>query len=209
MALLHRAYLRPTKLELLTAWLPGRPWFAGDATAAVERVSACRFDDPDGAVGIETLLVRAGDGPILHAPLTYRGAPLPGGDAFLLGTTEHEVLGKRWVYDACGDPVYAAALAHAVLTGGGQAEEYFEVDGRKEVREAAMTVTGSGAGDPAPGIGTLVRTVDGDPTTVVTDTVELAVARVVGAAPLPAGETLTGNWPGLAAPVLLASARLV
>ena len=29
MALLHRATLRPTKLDLLTAWLPSQPWFLG------------------------------------------------------------------------------------------------------------------------------------------------------------------------------------
>ncbi|MDQ1651477.1 MAG: hypothetical protein QOI35_677, partial [Cryptosporangiaceae bacterium] len=102
MAVLHRAELKPTKLELLAAWLPGRRWFDGPA-AAIERVSSFRFDDPAGAVGIETILVRAGDRPVYQVPLTYRDAPLAGADRWLLGTTDHSVLGQRWVYDGCGD----------------------------------------------------------------------------------------------------------
>jgi hypothetical protein len=43
-------------------------------------VSAYRFDDPAGEVGIETLLVRRGAGPVLQVPLTYRGAPLAGAE---------------------------------------------------------------------------------------------------------------------------------
>ncbi|EEP70210.1 hypothetical protein MCAG_00537 [Micromonospora sp. ATCC 39149] len=50
MVLLHRAEIRPTKLELLSAWLPGRPWFQGEVDAGVERVAAYRFDDPAGQV---------------------------------------------------------------------------------------------------------------------------------------------------------------
>jgi hypothetical protein len=45
------------------------------------------------------------------------------------------VLGPRWVYDACADPVYAAVLAGAILGGTRQAEELVEVDGRLEHRE--------------------------------------------------------------------------
>ena len=62
MALLHGgASLVPSKLELLAAWLPSRPWFTGDASA-LEAVGSYRFDDPDGEVGMETHLVRAGEG---------------------------------------------------------------------------------------------------------------------------------------------------
>ncbi len=62
-------------------------------------------------MGVETLLVRVGEGPVLQVPLTYRGAPLPGGESALVGTMEHSVLGPRWVYDGTGDPVYVATLA--------------------------------------------------------------------------------------------------
>src|SRR5215218_7739419 len=100
MALLHRAEITPTKLELLDAWLPTRAWYRGPADPGLAKVGAFRFDDPAGEVGIETLLVQAGDGPVLQVPLTYRAAPLAGAEPWLIGTTEHSVLGRRWVYDA-------------------------------------------------------------------------------------------------------------
>ena len=31
MAVIHRTTLEPTKLELLTTWLPSRPWYHGGA----------------------------------------------------------------------------------------------------------------------------------------------------------------------------------
>ncbi|OKI45040.1 CG0192-related protein [Micromonospora sp. CB01531] len=207
MALLHRAELRPSKLDLLAAWLPGRPWFAGTAGADVTRVATYRFDDPAGEVGIETLLVRAGDGPVLQVPLTYRGAPLAGADGWLVGTTEHSVLGPRWVYDACADPVYPPALAAAVLTGAGPAEEYFEVDGRREVRPPSMTVTGGRAGAGAPPVvGAPREVVDGDLTLIRADPVELAVIRRPVPGEAPADACLTGAWPGQATPLVLAYA---
>ncbi|MFF4908404.1 hypothetical protein ACFY2T_26470 [Streptomyces sp. NPDC001260] len=47
-----------------------------------------------------------------HVPLTYRGAPLPGAEHALVGTMEHGVLGPRWAYDGCHDPVlYTELLA--------------------------------------------------------------------------------------------------
>lgn len=51
MALLHRAELKPTKLELLAAWLPGRPWYQRRDAADLVRVAGYRFDDPAGAFG--------------------------------------------------------------------------------------------------------------------------------------------------------------
>jgi Maltokinase N-terminal cap domain len=94
MATIHNATLNPSKLTLLNAWLPSRTWFTG--VADVQRVGAYRFDDPAGEVGIESFLLQAGDGSVLHAPLTYRGAPLAGAEEFLVGTIEHSVLGRRW-----------------------------------------------------------------------------------------------------------------
>lgn len=209
MALLHRADLRPTKLDLLAVWLPGRPWYRGRPGAAdIGRVAAFRFDDPAGAVGIETMLVEAGDGVIYQVPLTYRDAPMAGGDGWLVGTTDHSVLGQRWVYDACADAVYAAALASAILAGSGQAEEFFEVDGRLEPREPSMTVTGSGqhADADVSAFGSVRRVVENDPTIIVTDSVELAIVRCLkGSTGLP-GAALTGTWSGQPTPVLLAYA---
>ncbi|UUU22990.1 maltokinase N-terminal cap-like domain-containing protein [Streptomyces sp. DSM 40750] len=114
MALIHRTTLKPTKLELLTAWLPTRPWYAG-GTAAPELTKAggFRLDDPEGEVGIEFMVATDASGPApVHylAPLTYRGAPLPDAEHALIGTMEHGVLGKRWAYDGCHDPVLVAQL---------------------------------------------------------------------------------------------------
>jgi hypothetical protein len=202
MALIHRATLRPSKLELLTGWLPGRPWY--DAPAGdLERVAGYRFDDPAGAVGIETMLVRVGDGPVHQVPLTYREAPLAGGDAWLLGTTEHSVLGKRWIYDGTGDPVYAAALAAAILGHTGQAEELVE---GVERRAPSMAIASTAPGDAVvPAVGEVVRTDGDDPAVMVTDTVTLTVARRLGTEL--GGAVLTGTWPGQETPVALASAR--
>jgi hypothetical protein len=206
MALLHRAELHPTKLELLAAWLPGRRWYQGQA-ADIVRVAAFRFDDPAGEVGIETMLVRAGDGPIHQVPLTYRGAPLDGGDGWLVGTTDHSVLGQRWVYDACGDPIYAAVLADAIYSWGEQAEEFLEVDGRLQRREPSMVVTGSGAEDAAvPAATALRRVVEDDPTLIVTDSVQLSVVRRLDGSNRLAGATLTGTWSGQPTPLPLAYA---
>ena len=219
MALLHQAKLVPTKLELLAAWLPSRPWYQTRA-GELERVAAFRFDDPAGEVGIDTMLVSAGGGPLYQVPLTYRGAPLDGADDWLIGTMDHSVLGHRWVYDACGDPVYAAALASAIYAGTGQADEYVEVNGTPERREPAMVVTGSGVPDAeVPVVNQLRRVDDGDPALIVADSVQLAVIRRLdasggersgaGAAAGLAGATLasatlSGVWTGQPTPLALA-----
>lgn len=208
MALIHKATLRPTKLELVTAWLPDRDWYTGPAGNA-RRVASYRFDDPSGVVGIETIIVRIGDGPPYQVPLTYRGEPVSGAEERLLGTTEHSVLGRRWVYDATGDPVYAAALAGAILDNAGQAMEYTEVDGRREHREPSMSIASAAAGSRrAPAVATVVveRVVVGDPTLIVTDAVDLAVVRRLDAGVELTGVVLTGAWPGLETPAPLAAA---
>jgi hypothetical protein len=209
MALLHRADMRPSKLELLTGWLPTRPWYPGPTAAGLRRVVSFRFDDPDGEVGIETLLVRAGEGPLIQAPLTYRGAPLPGADDWLLGTSEHSVLGTRWIYDGCGDPLYASTLASAILAGTGQAEEFLEVDGRPERREPSMSVHGSGSGTELPAVTEVSLVDEADPTVIRTNAVELTVRRVLDGdgSPDRSAATLTGTWSGRPTPVLLAEAR--
>ncbi|MFF6781241.1 1,4-alpha-glucan branching protein [Streptomyces sp. NPDC012510] len=114
MAVIHRTTLKPTKLELLTAWLPTRPWYAGGtATPELTKAGGFRLDDPEGEVGIEFMVATDTSGPApVHylAPLTYRGAPLPDADHALIGTTEHGVLGRRWAYDGAHDPVLLAQL---------------------------------------------------------------------------------------------------
>ncbi len=206
MALLHKARISPTKLELLAAWLPTRPWWDGPAAPEPERVAAARLDDPAGEVGLEIMLVGVGDGVVRHVPLTYRGAPLDGAEAWLVGTTEHSVLGRRWVYDAVGDPVYAAGLATVIREAGHAAVEEFEIDGKRVPRETDLTLTGSGAGVAAPTTVTGAR--DGEPAVIATDTVTLTVHRVptVAVDPADAG-VLSACWPGQETPVVLASLR--
>lgn len=208
MALLHNARLTPSKLELLGSWLPSQPWWTGPGTP-LTAVGAYRFDDPADEVGIETHLVTGSGGPVVQVPLTYRGTPLEGADSALVGTMQHSVLGPRWVYDACADPVYAAALAAAILTGGTEAELLIELDGRLQRREPTTRVTGSGRpGAAAPTVTVVTTTTDDSATTIGTPGLELQVRRVLtGVAPVGDALTLTGSWPGSDGAVILALAR--
>jgi len=210
MALIHKATLSPTKVELLAAWLPGRPWYQGAPGATVERVASYRFDDPEGEVGIETLLVTAGAGPTYQIPLTYRAAPLEDADEWLVGTMEHSVLGRRWVYDATIDPVYAEALAQALLTGSGQAQEFIELDGHLEPRPPSMAITTSNISTDfaeARAVTAILSTAPADPTVIETDKLTLTIPRVLNHAVASPGAVLFGTWPGQAASVALAFAH--
>lgn len=120
MAEIHQnATLTPTKLELLPAWMATQRWYAAKGRVPrLRKLWSWRLDDPAGQVGIETLLVvdEGGVEPVVYqVPLTYRSAPLDGAQHALVGTTEHSVLGRRWVYDGAHDPVYATQLLALVL----------------------------------------------------------------------------------------------
>jgi hypothetical protein len=218
MALLYKAELTPTKLELVQAWVRGQPWFetqAGDPAT----IGAFRFDDPEGEVGIETLLVRWGDGEtVAQIPVTYRGAPLEGGESWLIGTTLHSVLGERWVYDATGDPAWVAAIASAAFGGLGEAELVVDDgSGTRIARATTATVRGSGS-DPAPvrapRDGEVSTRNEGSVTVVTAGELRIAVPRTVAAATSGAveaavaragTETVAGTWEGQADPVVLAT----
>ncbi|MFE8940643.1 1,4-alpha-glucan branching protein [Streptomyces sp. NPDC007872] len=120
MAVIHRTTMQPGKTELLAAWLPTRPWYAAGADGPRPvRAGGFRLDDPEGEVGIEFMVVTDGTGPdavAYQVPLTYRADPLAGAGHALVGTAEHGVLGKRWVYDGVHDPVLVERL-HALLAG--------------------------------------------------------------------------------------------
>jgi maltokinase-like protein len=203
MAVLHRATLSPTKLELLATWLPRCPWYQESELA---RVASYRFDDPAGEVGVETMIVRGTDRPVIQVPLTYRAAPLSGAEAYLIGTTDHSVLGPRWVYDGCGDPVYVQALATAILTGGTQADEFVDHDGELVRREATTWVNGSGAGETEL-VGSVLRVDDGDPVRILTDQFEFVIPRILPTDDRPEPLRLTGRWEGQDAPQPLAYLR--
>ena len=191
MGIVHKATLSPSKQEIVEAWLPTREWAAGRTIAG--KIAEYRLDDPAGDVGVETILWRTDDGAVIQTPLTYRAEPLAAAEAYLITTTQHSVLGERWVYDGCGDPVWATALATAIATGGRQAQMFIEQDGQRVDVPPRMQVRGSGEDDAAPEVGPVdAVTDDGPVTTVRAGAVEIDVARVVGT-PLGEGPHLVGT----------------
>lgn len=212
MAQLFASSLVPGKLDLVRAWAPTRPWWPGSAGDRLERVGAFRWDDPEGEVGVEVLLVRTGDGVVLQVPLTYRGAPLAGAEEHLVGTMEHSVLGRRWVHDGCGDPVWARAVSAAALTGAPQAEEHLRhADGRDELRAPSVVVlAGTATNADVPTIGDLVLDDRDGRTLVRTDGLLVEVRRVLDLTGSPADEapagarTVRAVWAGQESPVTLA-----
>ncbi|MHA7985805.1 maltokinase N-terminal cap-like domain-containing protein [Rathayibacter sp. CAU 1779] len=215
MALLHHAQLVPSKLDLIAAWLPSQPFWPADADpTAISRIASFRFDDPAGEVGVETLLVGAGEH-VLQVPLTYRNDRLDGADGSLIGTTEHSVLGTRWVYDGPADPVYLAEVVHVAVTGGTEVEQHYEEDGARVTKPGDAHVRGSGhPGDALPEAltGEQEPVADARLTSDTTTTVsrwrglEVAVRRRVAssnaddAAGAPA---LVGDWTGASGAVLV------
>ncbi|MEU7488673.1 1,4-alpha-glucan branching protein [Streptomyces sp. NPDC042319] len=146
MAVMHRTTITPTKLELLNSWLPDRPWYdGGPGGPKLEKAGGFRLDDPEGEVGIEFMVVTDASGPQLatyQVPLTYRGAPLEGAEHALVGTMEHGVLGKRWAYDGCHDPVLVAQLP-ALIEGRAQAQA--QSISNTPDREVTASYTGEGS----------------------------------------------------------------
>lgn len=123
MAVIHQTTMTPSKLELVTAWLPTQPWYLGaEGEPQLTKVGGFRLDDPEGMVGIEFMAVTDSSGDqfvTYHLPLTYRGAPA-GGDG-LIGTSEHGVLGQRWIYDGTHDRVLVTQIV-ALMQGDAQAQ---------------------------------------------------------------------------------------
>ena len=158
MAILHETTMSPSKLELLTVWLPTQPWYLGAAGAPeLSRAGGFRLDDPDGEVGIEFMAVtdRSGDRAITYqVPMTYRAHALGGAGAGLIGTAEHGVLGRRWIYDGTHDPVLAAQLV-SLIQGEAQAQAQNKSDTpdptvtSQPVTNGPLTVRGAAA--PASG----------------------------------------------------------
>ena len=190
------AVLTPGKMELLGAWLPEQSWFGSETPRELAR---CRFVDPDGEVGIEMYLVRSGDR-IHHVPLTYRGSPLDGAAAFLVGTLEHSVLGTRYVYDAVGDPVYALELARTIVEADHEAGQ--------SKGSPTLHVLGSGAaplGQVHPGPTSRDRIM----LSGMSGSYEIEIAREVTQTMVTDGAlgTLVGSWEGAASDAILAVLR--
>jgi hypothetical protein len=205
MAILHRASLRPSKLELLAGWLPSQPWWRNDSVTDLRKVGSFRFDDPNGEVGVETLLVSAGRD-VVQVPLTYRGAPLAGAEAAFVGAMDHSVLGQRWVYDACADPVYTAALSGILAGGGQQAEEFLDVDGTLVVVDRSVSLRAvrsqerPGTEEPDLRAADMLRTVVGS------GEFDLVLFRVPDLSGRVEGPyAMVGTWQGQPTPVQFAS----
>lgn len=211
MALLHRAELRPTKIELLSHWVPSQPWAGEVDSSSLESVGAYRFDDPDGEVGVETHLLRTADGQIVQVPLTYRAGALDGAEDSLITTVDHSVLGKRWVYDASVDPVYARTLAIVILRGREQADLVYVTKDSSETHRSTTLVRGSGSPtDPVPEVNSVTFEHAGNVTVISAGKLSLHLRRIVD--PLrddglsSEAATLIGCWPGHDQWTLLAKA---
>jgi len=117
--------MTPTKEELLTTWLPTQPWYAGPGDQPeLTKVGGFRVDDPAGEVGIEFMAITdssGGQDVTYHAALTYRGSPCEDLASSLVGTSEHGVLGRRWVYDGTRDLLLVAQLV-ALIQGAAPAQ---------------------------------------------------------------------------------------
>lgn len=154
MAVIHHTTLSPTKLELLAEWLPSRPWYQGaTGTTGLAKAGGFRLDDPEGEVGIEFMVVTdaAGDEPVAYlVPLTYRGAPLKGAEDGLIGTCEHGVLGRRWIYDGAHDFVLVEQLL-ALLAGRTTAQAQSESDTPTRRSRSVPRGPGCRRARPAPG----------------------------------------------------------
>ncbi|MGH1503805.1 MAG: maltokinase N-terminal cap-like domain-containing protein [Acidimicrobiales bacterium] len=204
MALYHVATVTPTKDEMITSWLPAQPWGPGP-DVPLEVIGAFRFDDPAHEVGLETFLVAAGDA-FYQVPFTYRGAPLEREGAVLVSTTEHTVLGTRWVYDGLTDPTYLTMLAAVTMTGQGEALGMAEFDGRWYVAPAPVRISGGGWGQervPLDGFEVVDGTAQAEVVVLCNDAFEIQTWRrpAVGEA---GSMRLTATWDGQPEPVVLA-----
>jgi hypothetical protein len=114
MAIIHDTTMSPGKLDLLRVWLPAQPWYLTSGRRPdLTKAGGFRLDDPAGEAGIEFMVVTDGSGPgaiTYQVPLTYRAGTSAAAEGGLIGTAEHGVLGRRWIYDGTCDPGLVAQL---------------------------------------------------------------------------------------------------
>ena len=205
MAIFHRATLIPTKAEAIATWVPTRSW-GPSAADPIDVIGSYRFDDPEGRVGMETHLVKAG-GALLQVPLTYRDEPLDGAEDALITEMQHSVLGTRWVYDGLRDPRLVMVLAGVAMTGQGEALGMVVYDGRWYIAPSEVRIQGGGwTQERVPVDGFELESDEAASATLRNDRFELTVFR----RPVPGGRPavgLTATWDGQAEAVVLAEVR--
>ena len=190
---------------MIADWLPSQPWCPA-TEGSVELVGAFRFDDPEGRVGLETHLVMSGD-TLLQVPLTYRDAPLEGGQEAFIGEMEHSALGTRWVYDGLGDERYLIMLAAVAMTGQGEALGMFVYDERWFVAPANVRIRGGGwTGERVPVDGFRPMAENAGVAVFASDRFDLTVHRCPVAGEQP-DMGLTATWAEHPRPVILAEVR--
>jgi Maltokinase N-terminal cap domain len=171
MAIIHSTTMSPTKLELLATWLPAQPWYLDQGREPdLARAGGFRLDDPHGEVGIEFMVVSDGPGERVVTylvPMTYRASALASADGALIGTAEHGVLGRRWIYDGVHDPVLVAQLV-ALIQGDAepQAQSMSNTPDptvtSEPVASGSLTAAGSAVANEPSGTKLLVTTVGAD-----------------------------------------------
>jgi len=171
MAIIHSTTMSPTKLELLASWLPAQPWYLDQGREPdLVRAGGFRLDDPDGEVGIELMVVTDGSGEravTYLVPMTYRASALASADGALIGTAEHGVLGRRWIYDGVHDPVLVAQLV-ALIQGDAEPQAQSVSDTpdptviSKPVTSGSLTSVESAVVNEPSGTALRVETADAD-----------------------------------------------
>lgn len=208
MSIIYDAQMNPDKQAILEGWVPAQPWARG-GSGQLRRLGAYRFDDPAGEVGLEGHLIRLGDGPILHVPLSYRGSADPALAPWLVATTDHSVLGRRFVYDAIGDPVYTAAVVAAIRGALSESEQFLSVDGELSPIPASAVVRGSGEAPGGLGRADFAAAAVTEGEIALSGETVLLIHRRPGAAQPAAGAgTLTGELTAEPGRLLLAEAAL-
>jgi Maltokinase N-terminal cap domain len=177
----------PSKVELLTTWLPAQPWYAGPGgQPELTKVGGFRVDDPAGEVGIEFMAITdssGGQDRTYHAALTYRGSPYEDLASSLVGTAEHGALGRRWVYDGTRDPLLVAQLV-ALIQGAAPAQaqsKSYTLDPTvisQPVPGGPVTVTGSEVVSDGPA-GTELRVTTADDGGAAAGDLSIRVNRVL------------------------------
>lgn len=194
MAIIHKATLLPGKLDLLREHLKNDDALFAHVGDDLRQLGSYRFDDPAGHVGIETHVLTSASGAVLQIPVVYRNEAFEGAEDAFLGTMEHSVLGTRWVYDACVDPIYAGELLRTILTGGSEVAEMIETPDGQVSRDPTVNVRGSGSGDSSPHVVAVSVERSGTDVHIATGEHVIVVPRVLSEGDAPAELHLRGSW---------------